>query len=92
MQMRPGTFIDEDGKQLDAPTTPDAAFPILCGPWPNQHEHCIQRMCSCCGDPVGLSPRGLAYHEALPELRPLLCKLCFALLMALAQEGVAWIT
>ncbi len=80
MKLNLGKFQDTEGNVLKTEPGPDAAFPIRCGPWPNPHEHAIQRMCSICGDNVGLSPKGLAYHEARPELRPLCCGFCFALL------------
>ncbi len=79
--MKYGTFVHApSGKEMHQPA-PDAAFPILCGSWPNEHEEAIQRMCSCCTDPVGVSPKGIEFHDASPEIRPLLCKGCFALLL-----------
>jgi hypothetical protein len=84
--MKWGTFINvPSGEEMEMPA-PDAAFPILCGHWPNEHKEAIQRVCSCCTTAVGISPRGLAYHDAKPEARPLLCKPCFALLAALASK------
>lgn len=86
MEMKWGTFVQvPSGKQMETPE-PDTPFPILCGRWPNEHEEAIQRMCSSCADPVGISPRGLAYHDAKPEIRPLLCKPCFALLASLISK------
>lgn len=90
MRLNLGKFQDEKGNVVDNEPGPDDAFPIRCGPWPNPHDHAIQRMCSICGDPVGLSPKGLAYHEALPKVRPLCCEFCFAMLVTMLQfEGGA---
>lgn len=89
MKLNLGKFQDTSGDIIDMEPGPDDAFPIRCGPWPNPHEHALFRMCSICGDPVGLSPKGLAYHEAQPQLRPLCCQTCFAMLAALLfrEEG-----
>jgi hypothetical protein len=82
----PGTFVDSDGREKYEPPK-GHPFPILCGEWPNAHAHAIQRMCVICADPIGVSPKGIAYHEVNPELRPLLCKDCFAVMTVLLQEG-----
>jgi hypothetical protein len=84
--MKWGTFVNVPSGEQTEPPAPDAAFPILCGGWPNEHEEAIQRMCSCCTTAVGVSPRGIAYHDAKPEIRPLMCKCCFALLAAITSK------
>lgn len=87
--MKWGTFVDvESGKQVEEPEI-DKPCPILCGAWPNEHAGCVQRMCSCCTDPVGISPKGLALHDASPGTRPLLCKFCYSLLALLTARDEA---
>jgi hypothetical protein len=81
MKLNLGKFQDEQGNIVDSEPGPDDAFPIRCGRWPNEHTHAIQRLCAFCGETVGLSPIGLAYHEALPRLRPLCCEGCFEVLV-----------
>jgi hypothetical protein len=84
--MKYGTFVHvPSGKEM-ALSEPGAAFPILCGRWPNEHEEAIQRMCSCCTEPIGVSPQGIEFHDAAPEIRPLLCKGCFALLVYVSKN------
>jgi hypothetical protein len=82
-----GHFIDEHGDVTDKEPAPDHAFPIKCGPWPNENPGAIQRMCHCCGDLIGVSPKGLAYHDALPGLRPLLCGFCFEAIVVLLRAS-----
>ena len=86
MKMPLGKFVNSDceaiGKQEPGA---DEAFPILCGPWPNPNAGAVRRLCSVCGKSVGLSPRGLAYHDALPDLRPMLCEGCYFAMVAVAQ-------
>ena len=84
MKLNLGKFQDAQGNILSEPGLHEP-FPIRCGPWPNPHKHALQRMCSICGDPVGLSPKGWAYHEAQPTLRPLCCNNCFNLLVEALQ-------
>jgi hypothetical protein len=86
--MRDGKFFDlQNGAITDAAPDPEQPFPIRCGPWPNSNEGAIQRMCSSCGDSVGLSPQGIALHEAAPELRPLLCiHCCFLFMLTFKME------
>jgi len=82
-----GKFLSADGEEvLETEPAPDDAFPIRCGPWPNAHNHALQRICCACGEFVGISPKGWAYHQQLPSLRPLFCAGCFDLFVAMAKE------
>jgi hypothetical protein len=84
-----GKFIDEDNNALQiAEPAPDEAFAILCGPWPNPNEGAIHRLCANCNEAIGVSPKGIAYHDALPDFRPLLCQACFTLLIAIRKLGL----
>lgn len=80
-----GRFMDENGNTIEDCQSPDDAFPILCGPWPNEHAHSIRRLCEFCEIPVGVSPRGVGYHEINPDVRPLLCRRCFVALVAVLK-------
>jgi hypothetical protein len=80
-----GRFMDEYGNTIEDRQSPDDAFPILCGPWPNEHEHSIMRLCEFCTVSIGVSPRGVAYHDVNPEMRPLLCRVCFAALVTILK-------
>ena len=77
-----GFFINENDEPILAEAEPGEPFPIMCGPWPNVHAGAIRRMCSCCADSIGVSPKGLAMHDAYPDGRPLLCNFCFGFLKA----------
>ena len=77
--------MDENGNTTEEPQSSDDAFPILCGPWPNEHDHSILRLCEFCSIPVGVSPRGVAYHDINPAVRPLLCRVCFCALVAVLK-------
>ena len=81
-----GKFLDENGCIVDAAPSETDAFPIRCGDWPNEHDHAIRKSCSICGVFVGISPKGLLLHEALPEMRPLFCGACFEILFELMKE------
>jgi hypothetical protein len=80
-----GKFVSEDGDVLDAEPSATDAFPIRCGDWPNEYPNAIRQSCSTCGVAVGISPKGLRYHRTLPALRPLLCAVCFEMLIELLK-------
>jgi hypothetical protein len=81
-----GKFQDEKGNVIDEEPGPDESFPIKCGSWPNEHPDCLKRICNACGEWVGISPKGWAYHEVNPNVRPLFCEGCFDLLVIMLQE------
>lgn len=80
-----GHFVDAAGNEADHTVADLEAFPILCGAWPNPHTHAIQQRCGVCQIFVGISPKGLQYHAVNPELRPLLCGICFPVFMDLLE-------
>ena len=86
MRFHYGKFQNEDGRIINSEPGPGDPFPIRCGAWPNPHPGAMQRIRCACGEWVGVSPKGWAYHEAQPELRPLFCSGCFEFLTEMMRK------
>ena len=65
----------------------DAPFPISATVGLAPLRGAICRLCFCCGEMIGVAPRGLRLYEALPDGRPLLCGDCFKVVMRLIEAA-----